>query len=381
MISPTQRLYYLDWLRVAAFAILILFHSWQPFTHFDWLIKSEQRTLLADVLTVFFHTWRLHLIFFVSGVGTWMAMRSRGRSFFRDRVLRLIVPFVFGAIVVVPVQYYYQQLQQGPSVGFGDFLLHYPSFQWNKRLGYDPFQWILEIGIHLWYLPYLFIMTLVAYPLLKRISSKGISEKLLGRLERSPRLLLWGSVPIILARIIWQPVFPEYTSVADFIAYGISFLYGYLFIREHARLLPIVQRNGRWLLILGILSSLSVIACLLIDPLREAAFNPHYTINHVIVSLPIGLSAFSWTLYFVSLFSRRCNVADYRLAELNRSILPVYIVHQTVIVVGGFYIIKYVANGWAEFLLIVLVTVLGSWLLYGVIRRVRGLRWLFGMKG
>ena len=379
--TPNQRLYYLDWLRVAAFAVLILFHSWQPFTNFHWLIKSDQRTLVADVFTVFFHTWRLHLIFFVSGVGTWMAMRSRGRSFFRDRVLRLIVPFVFGAIVVVPVQYYYQQLQQGPSIGFGDFLLRYPAFQLSKQLGFDPFQWILEIGIHLWYLPYLFIMTLVAYPLLKRINSKGISEKLMRRLNQSPRLLLLCSVPIILAIIILQPIFPEYTSVADFITYGFSFLYGFIFIREHERLLPIVQKNGRWLLILGILSSLSIIAFLLIEPLREAAFNPLYDINHVIVSIPIGLSAFSWTLYFVSLFSRRFNFNGKRLAELNRSILPVYIVHQTIIVVGGFYIIKYVANGLVEFLLIVVLTVLGSGLLYGVIRRFSGLRWLFGMKG
>ena len=54
----TQRLYYLDWLRLSAFIILILFHSWQPFTNFDWLIKSNHKSMVADIFTVFFHTWR-----------------------------------------------------------------------------------------------------------------------------------------------------------------------------------------------------------------------------------------------------------------------------------------------------------------------------------
>ncbi len=358
----------------------MLFHSWQPFTNFHWLLNSEHKTIVADIFSVFFHTWRLHLIFFVSGAGTWLALRSRGKHFFNDRFLRLIIPFIFGAIVIVPCQYYYQMLQQGTHIKFVDFIINYPKFQINKDLKFDLFLWIIEIGIHLWYLPYLFIMTLITFPTLKRINTKGLSEVFMQKLTKWPRLVLLFALPIIITIIILQPIFPEYTSVADFCTYSFSFVYGFIFIKEHARLLPIIKKNNNLLLTLGILSSLLIIASLLIEPLRNAAFNPEYNIYHVIVSVPIGLSAFSWTFYFVSLFSRKFNFNIKALPELNRSILPVYIVHQSIIVVAGFYIIKYIDSGFLEFLLIVLVTAIGSILAYYFIKMFKATRFLFGLK-
>jgi glucan biosynthesis protein C len=380
MTHQNERIYYLDWLRISAFGILILFHSLQPFTNFNWLLNSEHKTIVADIFTVFFHTWRLHLIFFVSGVGTWLAIRSRGKCFFNDRFLRLIVPFVFGAIVIVPCQYYYQMLQKGIDISFIDFMINYPQFIMNKDIQFDLFLWIIEIGIHLWYLPYLFIMTLITFPLLKRINTRGLSEAFMQRLTKWPGLTLLFALPIIITIIILQPIFPEYTSVADFFSYGFSFVYGFIYIKEHARLLPIVRKNNNILLALGILSSVLIIAFLLNETLRNAAFNPEYNIYHVIVSIPIGLSAFSWTLYFVSLFSRKFNFNIMALAGLNRSILPVYIVHQSIIVVTGFYIIQYIDNGLLEFLLIILVTVAGSILAYYLIKPFKATRFLFGLK-
>jgi glucan biosynthesis protein C len=380
MTHQNERIYYLDWLRISAFGILILFHSLQPFTNFNWLLNSEHKTIVADIFTVFFHTWRLHLIFFVSGVGTWLAIRSRGKYFFNDRFLRLIVPFVFGAIVIVPCQYYYQMLQKGIDISFIDFMINYPQFIMNKDIQFDLFLWIIEIGIHLWYLPYLFIMTLITFPLLKRINTTGLSEAFMQRLTKWPGLILLFALPIIITIIVLQPIFPEYTSVADFFSYGFSFVYGFIYIKEHARLLPIVRKNNNILLALGILSSVLIIAFLLNETLRNAAFNAEYNIYHVIVSIPIGLSAFSWTLYFVSLFSRKFNFNIMALAGLNRSILPVYIVHQSIIVVTGFYIIQYIDNGLLEFLLIILVTVAGSILAYYLIKPFKATRFLFGLK-
>jgi hypothetical protein len=157
-------------------------------------------------------------------------------------------------------------------------------------------------------------------------------------------------------------------------------VYGFIFIKEHVRLLPILNKNNTILLILGILSSLLVIACLLDESLRKAAFNPAYNRNHIIVSIPIGLSAFSWPLYFVSFFSRKLNFNKNVLAELNRSVLPVYIIHQSIIVVVGFYIIRYVDNGFLEFILIVLTTIIGSTLTYYFIKMFKATRFLFGLK-
>jgi hypothetical protein len=223
-------------------------------------------------------------------------------------------------------------------------------------------------------------MTLITYPLLKRINITGLSDAFIKKLTQRPKLLLLFALPIILTLIVLKPIFPEYTSVADFFTYAFFFVYGFIFIKEHVQLLPILNKNNTILLILGILSSLLVIACLLDEPLRKAAFNPAYNLNHIIVSVPIGLSAFSWPLYFVSLFSRKFNFNKKALTELNRSVLPVYIVHQSIIVVAGFYIIRYVDNGFLEFILIVLTTIIGSMLAYYFIKKFKATRFLFGLK-
>jgi glucans biosynthesis protein C len=375
-----ERIYYLDWLRFSAFGVLILFHSWQPFTNFHWLIGSDKKSIVADIFTVFFHTWRLYLIFFISGVGTWLAMKSKGNSFFNDRFLRLIVPFVFGAIVIIPCQYYYQSLQKNPSTDLLNFIMSYPQSIIDKNLKFDLFAWILEIGIHLWYLPDLFIMTVITLPLLKRINSNGLSEAFIKRITDHPKSILLFTLPIIITQIVLKPIFPDYTGVTDFLVYSCFFVYGFVFVKEHERLLPIIKKNTNTLLVLGILSSISLIGFLLNETLRNAAFDPQYNIYHVIVSVPICLSAFSWTLYFVSLFSRKLNFNAKPLAELNKSILPVYIVHQSIIVVAGFYIIKYIDNGLLEFLLIVLSTAIGSILSYYFIKAFKITRFLFGIR-
>ena len=96
-----KRLYYLDWLRVFAFGLLFLFHSWRPFDHFPWHIKNEEQIAFFDMLTMFTHGWRMFLIFLVSGAGTWLAMRSRKGKFVIDRIKRLIVPFLFGILLII----------------------------------------------------------------------------------------------------------------------------------------------------------------------------------------------------------------------------------------------------------------------------------------
>lgn len=197
-----ERIYYLDWLRIVAFGILILFHCWQPFSNFDWLIKSESKSIVADILTVFFHTWRLYLIFFISGVGTGIALNSKGKAFLNDRFLRLIIPFIFGVIVIIPCQYFYQMLQKAPDVSFLDFMKNYPGSIINRDLKFDLFLWILEIGIHLWYLPSLFIMTLLSLPLLKRINAKGLSEAFIRKITECPKLVLLLALPIIILLIV-----------------------------------------------------------------------------------------------------------------------------------------------------------------------------------
>ena len=60
--------------------------------------------------------------------------------------------------------------------------------------------------------------------------------------------------------------------------------------------------------------------------------------------------------------------------------MPFYIIHQTVIVVIGFYVVRWKTGLAIKYLLIVTATFVVTLFLFEVIRRTNFTRFLFGMK-
>ena len=168
--STNERKHYIDWLRVLAFGLLFLFHSWRPFDQFPWHIKNEEQNVIFDLLTMFTHGWRMFLIFLVSGAGTWFALRSRKKAFLMDRIKRLIVPFIFGILLIIPPQRFYEWVMFSDFTGtYFDFLLVYPSQQLGANMGSCLLLWFGHLGTHLWFLPFLFAITMFVLPLFNKI--------------------------------------------------------------------------------------------------------------------------------------------------------------------------------------------------------------------
>ncbi len=64
----------------------------------------------------------MSLMFFVSGLFVWSSLRRKGaRTFARDRLIRLGIPFLAAAIIVAPIAYYPAYLQSGGR-GFVSFV-------------------------------------------------------------------------------------------------------------------------------------------------------------------------------------------------------------------------------------------------------------------
>jgi peptidoglycan/LPS O-acetylase OafA/YrhL len=81
------RLHYLDWLRVLAILGVFVFHAGRPFDAFPWEINNAEESLFATIIFVFFLPWGMPLFFFLSGAGTWFALRRRtGRQYAVERV-------------------------------------------------------------------------------------------------------------------------------------------------------------------------------------------------------------------------------------------------------------------------------------------------------
>jgi len=379
--NSTKRLYYLDWLRVLAFGLLFLFHSWRPFDHLPWHIKNEEQSILFDLLTFFTHGWRMYLIFLVSGVGTWFAMKSRKGKFVADRLKRLIVPFLFGILIIIPPQRFYEWIMfRGFQGGYLDFLTVYPTQQLADDMGMGILLWFGHLGTHLWYLPFLFVMTLICIPVFRKIQKGQIRFTLLKKIMLTKFGVFVLVVPMILCRLILKPVFQEYTDWADFFVYLWPFIYGFIFMAD-PEFIEIVKRKMLLLLSVGVLSSIVFIYLGSTgEDMIQAYLQPEYSWIHLGITINTMLIALSWIMFFLGLFAKSMNFSHGALIPTNNSILPIYVLHQSLIVIFGYYIVGLELDPFTKFFIIAFTAIPASVILYNLIKTNNVTRFLFGLK-
>ena len=379
--SKYERKHFIDWLRVLAFGLLFLFHSWRPFDHFPWHIKNEEQNFIFDMLTMFTHGWRMFLIFLVSGAGTWFAMRSRKDAFVKDRIKRLIIPFLFGILFIIPPQRFYEWIMFHDFAGnFLDFLTSYPFQQLDANMGSSLLLWFGHLGTHIWYLPFLFVMTVFALPLLKKIQNRRFDFSWLKNVMKSNYGVFILVLPMILVRVLLKPIYSEYTDWADFFVYLFPFLYGFLFMSD-PEFINIIKKKMYLFLVVGLISSIYFLYTGSQSPenVQEYLY-PSFSLYHIQISIVSMLIAYSWILFFLGFFASKFNFKHSILIPANVSILPIYILHQTLIIVFGFYIVDLEVNLYLKFLIITVTAIPAAVLLYKIIQTNTILRFLFGLK-
>jgi glucans biosynthesis protein C len=376
-----SRLYYIDWLRILAFGLLFLFHSWRPFDHYSWNIKNSEQSIVFDLLTFFTHGWRMDLIFLISGVGTWFALNSRKSLFFSDRIRRLIIPFLFGIIFIIPPQKFYESISfYGFHGNFFQFLKAWPVYAFSQNFGASILFWFGHLGAHIYYLPYLFAMTIIFVPVYKIIHNRSYSFEKLENLIVTPRGVFLLILPLITIRYGLKPIFPGYTDWADFFSYMCIFIYGFIFIKNPKFMETIKQLM--WLFLnIGIISNVLLLYFIKQnDAHMQMYLKPEYGLNYLYISVLSVLISFCWVMFFVGLAAKKLNFNHKFLQPANTSILPIYILHQTLIIVFGFYIIQLNTSIFVKYLLVAGTAIPSSVLLYLVLKRFTLLRFLFGLK-
>ena len=143
------RVYYLDWLRIAAMISIFLFHSNRIFDNDSWHINNAQTSLVSTTFVEVFNLWMMPLFFVLSGAAVFYSLKRRtGREFIKERILRIALPWIIlGMFVISPPQVYVERLTMDGFTGnFFQFIPHY--FDGLYAFG-GNFAWM---GLHLWYL-------------------------------------------------------------------------------------------------------------------------------------------------------------------------------------------------------------------------------------
>ncbi len=346
----TARRHDIDWLRVITIALLLIYHIaiiFQPWAMFIGFVKSEQPLEGLWTPMTMLNVWRIPILFFVSGMGLFFAMRKRNwKQLIGERTRRILLPFLFGVVAITP--------------------LHMFVFQefYKLPLGYYP-----HVG-HLWFLGNIFVYVLLFLPVFYLLKNKegGKFKQILNRLMSNPGGPLLISLFFMLEAILVKPqIFSLYAETwHGFFLGGLAFFFGYLFVYSGQHFWDTVKK-WRW----GYLALALVLYVVRYFEFQLEA--PGYL---------MALESNCWIFGVFGLSYRYLNKPSQLLSYLSQAAYPVYIIHMFVMYFGALLILPLNINPWLQLLGVIVFTFAVCYILYEfLIRRVWFLRPLFGLKG
>ena len=367
--SLGERADFLDWLRVIAIGFLLLFHTGMLFVGWGWHIENAET---ADVLMMpmdIAHRLRMPLLFVIAGASIWFALGRRSAGYVaKERTLRLFLPLVAGMFLIVPPQVFTERVFRDQWHG------GYLDFITEKVLQFQPYPVGDFSWHHLWFIAYLFVYSLLLLPLFQWLRHSERGQQWRQQLKPGPWLYALG-LPLGLNEAILKPLFPESHDLINdwyiFNHYALLFCYGVLLCWLPGAWDWLMQKR-RQLLAVGIAIVVSVLSLETVGILHD---------NTVGDAIAANLFTWTWLMVFFGYGKRWLSFSNPALRYLREATYPVYILHQTVTVVIGYFIIQ-LPWGWgAKYLLVLAGTAVISLGLYElIIKRWALTRLLFGLK-
>jgi len=371
-----QRRYDLDWLRVMAILAIFVFHCTRPFDTDDWNIKNPVTYGSIDIWKEFAMSWGMPLILIISGASVFFALgKVSPGKYLKGLLVRLLLPLLVGMFTHAALQVYLENLDKGKFSGsFAEFYPHY--FEGMYGFG-GNFAWM---GLHLWYLEVLFLLSLLFLPLflwLKKTRSGQWTLKAFSDLLALPGAVFLLALPAVLLILTLDQ---DTWGNQDMGGWSV-FIYPFFFIPgfvilSSARLQARI-RQMRWLSLgLGLLLTGSHL--FLVFQTSYPGLRP---LAHAVVEPLYCLAAWSWLLAVLGFGMEHLNLNTPFLKYANEAALPFYILHQTVIVVLSYYVVRWPIPDGLKFMTVLLVSFAVVIMLYEfIVRRNNALRFLFGMK-
>ncbi|WP_245572052.1 acyltransferase family protein [Brevundimonas aveniformis] len=367
--TPSARRADLDWIRVMAFGLLILFHTALVYSPYDWHVQSEHRLSWMPQLLTLTGPWRLTLLFLVSGAAmSFLTARRTPGQVLKARFERLGPPLLMGVLLLVSIQSWIEAMDNG---WWGADYLGWLGHEFGPEGLMDgvPFN-------HLWFVNYIAAYSVVVVLLMLR---PGLIERLAG----------WLAPLVAGARVVWVPLlylvairltlYPLFGStnalVGDWYNHAQSlgaFLFGFLLAR-HEPLWQALEHYRR----LTLFIALAVLPVLVF----QAGYFPNniaYDAAKFAIQATYQWAVIATILGYGSRYLRQKDGPVLR--YLTDAVFPLYLAHQTILVVAVWLIRPAGLAPLLEATILGIITFGGSLLIYEVVRRVGWLRPVWGLK-
>jgi peptidoglycan/LPS O-acetylase OafA/YrhL len=372
--SKPERLYHIDWLRLMAVFLLLFFHTariFDPWENF-YVQNAQLSPLLFDIFIWSLSPWQMSLFFLLAGASTYYSLQRRGGGqYVKERFKRLLVPFVFGVLILIPPQSYLGLLNHS---GYSEsFLSWFPNFFILQGDDIDGYFIGGHTWGHLWFIIHLFVYSLIAVRLFLYFngeSGRRLINRLAGAFTKPGVIFLF---PVLL---VLMDEFPEIAG-GNPLFYITFFICGYLFMSD-SRFTDTIDRRRIILLVMG--------------PVIFAAYLSLQGTNTWPADLPGSADRMvdgyvdSFVPWFVILtllaYGRRhLNFNNRFLKYFAEGAYPIYILHQTIIVIVGYFVVQWDVAVGVKYTAIVLLSFTSTVLAYDILmKRTNVTRFLFGMR-
>lgn len=353
-----MRKYYFDNLRWMSILLLFPFHTAMIYNNFgeNFYVKSKAIPIISGFIEVT-SPWFMPLLFVIAGISTSYALERRtSKEYIQERVSKLLVPLTAGVLLLVPMQTFYaEKFHNGYK---GTFLAQYLLFFTRDTDltgytgGFTP--------AHLWFILYLFIISLAALPIITiyKKSSKKINVEKLSVLKILPMFLIF---------LLMTPILDiSGKSVGEFFA---LFMLGYFILSEDT----IQERleKSRWYLF----------SCFLILTVTNMLIrHVWYSSNGTAYDIFIRLLSWIGILSFIGMGKHYLNLHNKATDYFSKASFPIYIFHQGYVVMIGYYALKCTSSIVAQVIIIIIGSFIATMLTYEVFKRISITRFLFGIK-
>jgi glucans biosynthesis protein C len=379
--GAATRIHYFDWLRAIAVLGVVLYHALLPFGRGLWFIRNAQLSNVLGAVVSVLSTFGLPILFLVAGASARFALQRRStRAFLAERARRLLVPFVIGTVLLTPPAGYLMGLHSGTVSGsFLQYLVAYPGvvFDYQRTVGLSPRN--LEVGMHLWFLPALFVFAALGSPIFAFLSSdrgRSVVDALAG-LARRPGAMLLIAIPTTL------PILALYAfgspGVWDSWAYGwfgVVFLVGYVMYTDD-RLVAAARRDLVPALVVGVLMTTALVAA----DFAGWASAPHtFSASYVLMLSLYGITGWAWTLALLGVGMHLAFMQRPLNPRVGEAVLPMYVLHFPIVIAITFAVVQLPLDLWAKLGMNIGLGVAASLLVTAVAIRVPFLRLLLGVR-
>ncbi len=375
--APADRQYYIDWIRVIAFFILIIFHCAMPFVGFyHWEVRNAESSVWLDRLIIWLHQWRLPLLFFISGTGIYFSLRKRSViKFAGERVVRLFIPLLFAMFFTIPLQVYFEKLQKG--LISGSYANFYPTVWQMIPYPEGTLSWS-----HMWYVVYLFVFCMLLLPVfgLFKIRVLQQAKDSFSLFLSRPYILPFLFIPLTLEFYALYIDYPEQASLLDdwmlFLFSLTMLLYGYFMGSTRKFWATCEQYRNFFLGIAGV-----CIVALFFGYWWTIDLPKQQDQRLYMYGFLNGLNIWMFILAICGYAKKYLNFTSEFLQKANKAVYPFYIIHQTVIVAVAYYLVQLDYPIAVKLIFLVLISFTLIYAIYHfIIKRLVVTRFLFGMK-